>query len=132
MCWITYGKSFIEPRYAETDMDVYKIVRLRRKWFGRMVFEAPFCNFGFEYKPNKVYYQEIEGVLKRITEEGNFLYQEIGIGLHCFVSDKAAIRYLDSFWNYDLALVKAVIPGGTKYFINEHGEIVTERLKILI
>ena len=132
MCWITYAKSFIEPRYAKTDMNVCKIVKLRRKWFGKRVLEAPFCGSGFKYEPNKVYYQEIKGVLRVTTEEGNFLHQGIDIGLHCFGSNEAAIRYLGNFWNYNLTLVRAVIPKGTKYFINEHGEIVTERLKILI
>ena len=132
MCWTTYVRSLTEPQYAKTDMTVCKIVRLRRKIFGRKVFEAPFYLSDFKYEPNKVYYQEIEGVLMGTTEEGNFLCQEINIGLHCFDSSKAAIRYLGGFWGYNLILVKAVIPEGTKYFINEHGQIVTERLKILI
>lgn len=131
MCWITYVSSFVEPQYAETDIDVYKIVRLRRKRFGRIVFEAPFHDSDFKYKPNKVYYQEME-VVKKVTEEGDFLYQEIHTGLHCLNSSKAVTRYLGNFWNYNLTLVRAVIPKGTKYFINESGEIVTERLKILI
>ena len=131
MCWITYKSDFREPRFTETDMLVFKIVRLCRKRFGRMIFGSPFYDYDFKYKPNKVYYQEIKSA-REVTEEDVFLFKKIDVGLHCFVSDKAAIRYLDGFWNYDLALVKAVIPGGTKYFINEHGEIVTERLKILI
>ena len=97
-----------------------------------MVFEAPFYKSDFKYKPNKVYYQEIRGVLRGSTEEGEFQYQTINIGLHCFASNEAAVRYLGGFWNYNLILVKAVIPEGTKYFINEHGEIITEKLKILI
>lgn len=132
MCWITYVRSFIEPQYAKTDMNVCKIVRLRRKRFGGVVFEAPFYGFGFRYKPNKVYYQEIKGILRGTTEDDEFLCQEIGIGLHCFNSDEAAIKYLNGVWDYNLTLVKAAIPEGTKYFINEFGEIITERLKILI
>lgn len=131
MCWVTYARRLSEPQYAKTDMSVYKIVRLRRKRFGRVVFEAPFHLSGFTYKPNKVYYQEME-VVKKVTEEGNFLYQEISTGLHCLNSSKAATKYLGDFWSYNLIMVKAVIPEGTKYFINESGEIVTERLKILI
>lgn len=132
MCWITYVRSLAEPHYAETDMKVCKIVRLRRKWFGRTVFEAPFYGSGFKYKLNKVYYQEIMDVFRLITGEDKFQYQTINIGLHCFALNEAAIRYLAGSWNYNLILVKAVIPEGTKYFINEYGEIITERLKILI
>lgn len=61
---------------------------------------------------------------------------EISEGFHCFTYRCTAERYLskNTFTCIisNFVIVTAVIPEGTKYYVNERHEIVTEALKIVL
>lgn len=107
---------------ASIDMEVYKILSVEKSIFGKTKFISP-C-IGFCYKPGKVYHSKLG-----ITQTNYSL--AIDEGLHCFQNMTSAGIYADSF-RRPYAIVPAIIPEGTRYYINEDGEIVTEKLKIVL
>lgn len=107
---------------ASIDMEVYKILSVRKGRFGKTEFISP-C-MGFRYKPGRVYHSKLG-----ITQTNYSLI--IDKGLHCFRNMTNAGIYADGF-RETCAIVPAITPKGTKYYVNENKEIVTEKLKILL
>lgn len=122
MCWTTATHDLMKEQIAFEDMVVYKMLSIRKGKFGRTKFISPYMNF--RYKPGKVYHAKLV-----ITQTPHFL--TIDEGLHCFQNLASAGRYADSYGDLCI-IVPAIIPGGTKYYINERGEIITEKLKIVL
>ena len=132
MCWT--GK-ITDKHIAEAgDMPVYKVLLIKGNRLFSPCREMP-------YAENILYTQKI----RPIGEE------EIGIeeGLHCYsgscmvkmknaytdrdiiVDTKRNYRMHYEPYNGIMAVFRGVIPKGTVYYENGHGEIVSEGLKIL-
>lgn len=124
MCWITTHPSFMREQRASIDMEVYKILSVRKDRFGRTKFVSPCMDF--HYKLGKVYHAKLG-----ITQTNYSLI--IDEGLHCYSNMADDARYAGNFVAAGPYVVApAIIPKGTRYYINEIGEIVTEKLKILL
>lgn len=122
MCWMTTHPSFMREQRASIDMEVYKILSVKKGRFGKTEFISPCMDF--RYKPGRVYHSKLG-----ITQTNYSLI--IDEGLHCFQNMTSAGMYADSFGG-PCAIVPAIIPKGTRYYINEDRGIVTEKLKIVL
>lgn len=125
MCWTAINPSFMRECRASEDIKVYKILLVRKSIFGKIEFISPCMDF--HYKPGKVYHSELG-----ITQTNYSLIIEEG--LHCFQNMTSAGIYADNLFIglEPYAIVPAIIPKGTRYYINENREIVTEKLKIVL
>lgn len=122
MCWSTGIHAFMKEHTAFGDMVVYKILLIRKGRFGRTKFISPYMDFC--YKPGKVYHAKLG-----ITQTPYLL--TIKEGIHCFQNMASAGRYVDSYGDL-YTIVPAIIPNGTRYYVNEDRKIVTEKLKIVL
>ena len=114
-------------RTAVNDIQVYKILKERKtRIFNRIKYVSPY--YKFKYKLNKVYQSELE--LDSQTLDGVLMIEK---GLHSFINLQHAEYYRAvggpccETW----IIFKAIIPKGSTYYINEIGEIVSNKLKIV-
>lgn len=107
---------------ATEDMKVYKLLLVEHGRFGKIKFISP--QFGFHYKPGKIYHTEL-GV-----KQTNYSLI-INEGLHCFQGMASAGMYVDNPVGTAI-IVTAIIPEGARYYVNEDGEIVTDKLMIVL
>lgn len=114
----------MREKTASEDMEVYKILSVRKGRFGRTKFVSPCMDF--RYKPGKVYHAKLGITLTNYS----LIIDE---GLHCYSNIADAAMCADSFLIAGpIVIAPAIIPKGTRYYINETREIVTEKLKILL
>lgn len=127
MCWITRLKEYQVKRIAANDIQVYKILEKRRTWISGLIkYVSPFYNF--KYKLNKVYKSRIE--LDFQTRNGALTIEK---GLHSFTNLRHAEGYCAANEPYckTWLIFKAIIPKGSTYYVNEDGEVVSNKLKII-
>lgn len=122
MCWTTTNFSAMKERKASKDMIVYKVLVIEKHRFGKTRLVSPYR--GFRYKPGKTYHAEL-GIT--ITNYSLIINE----GLHCFDNIAKAGEYANNLIK-SVAIVPAIIPEGTRYYMNESMEIVTEKLKIIL
>lgn len=141
MCWYHYGFN-IESIIAEKDIEVYKVVRK-----GKNESLLPYYHYNEEcvYTLNKIsdlvpiepYYHEYKQVFN--IDEGYHSYKiEASIKIETYETGFITIYDGDTFLgtfdyseeNGQTCLVKGIIPKGTKYYINDKNECVSERIKI--
>ena len=126
MCWTSYNEEFHVMKIAKTDIQVYKILKKYQSWmFKRTQYVSPYYNF--KYKLNKVYNSNL---CVEFLEKTNGL--QIQKGLHSFINFEEANFYRAnaSLGGLPWIICKAVIPKGSFYYINEGGEIVSDKLKV--
>lgn len=140
MCWSTYKNKNKGERTAKEDMLVYKIVKKYRE-FGYVSYYM-----GMEYILDKEYsINNLKAINcpdgKTIINEGYHSYsaQECNICInhnviYVYSKNKNKLEedhYEASIPNSDrTAVVVCVIPKGSIYYKNEHGEIVSDHLII--
>lgn len=122
MCWVTTNLSAMKEHRASGDMRVYKVLYIKKNRFGKTRLVSPLM--GFRYKPGKTYHAEL-GITKTAY---SLIIME---GLHCFDNIARAGEYADNLMK-TVVIVPAIIPEGTRYYMNESMEIVTEKLKIML
>lgn len=126
MCWISYNEKFQVMKIAKTDIQVYKILKKYQSWiFKRTQYVSLYHRF--KYKLDKVYKSKL-GV--KFLEEYNGL--QIEEGLYSFINFEEAYFYRANVSSGSLPWIicKAVIPKGSVYYINEDGEVVSDKLKV--
>lgn len=122
MCWTTIKPSTMKEHRASGDIRVYKVLFVKKNRFGKTKFVSPHMNFC--YKSGKTYHSALG-----ITKTNYSLV--INEGLHCFYNIARAGEYAEGLVE-SVAIVPAIIPEGTRFYINEEMEIVTEKLKIIL
>lgn len=127
MCWVTRLKEYQVKRIAANDIQVYKILEKRRIWIsGRIKYVSPFYNF--KYKPNKVYKSRID-----LDFQTRYDVLIIEKGLHSFTNFQHA-KCCHNICKLNCEpwfIFKAIIPKGSTYYVNENGEVVSNKLKII-
>ena len=138
MCWLG-SDAEAKGRIADKDITVYKVMVKRRIINKGWELFSPFKDMKYEL------YQRYESVIRPIKPLTTNIIEQ---GLHCYSEDCYIAstndsnmfvfhRYVDttslgSYYAFGDAqypvLCEGVIPKGTKYYINDGGEIVTEKL----
>jgi hypothetical protein len=118
------SSSFISPKVATNDIEVYKILRVLNESISSPCFSGFNWKLGIQYEANVCFKDT-----KRIIHEGFHSLRE------CPKTDKYRWLTID---NKDIfikctndRIFKAVIPKGSTYYENEYGEIVSNKLKLL-
>lgn len=124
MCWVSYNPKCWSPIKAETPLTVFKVLRIQSLFYGRKKLYSP-C-YPMRYKRNRIYKANFD-----IIKSDNFM--AIYEGLHSVVSIELAQEILSDYHlSTNGIIVQAYIPAGATYYQNEHGEIVSNQLKILL
>lgn len=151
MCWKATAE-YIQPKMAEEDIPVFKIVTKHKKKRG--MYEPLYYNGDVIYKRDNTYTHE--DIVVEINNPCLGHAYAINEGLHCYRRDKVVfnpfvcvdsygIPYGSPVWNtksnhhiIDSGLVSdrdrlmdCIIPKGTTYYENEYGEIVTTCIKVV-
>lgn len=140
MCWSTYENNNKRERTAKEDMLVYKIVKKYRE-FGYVSYYM-----GMEYILDKEYsINNLKAINcpygETIINEGYHSYsvQECNICINhnvIYVYSKNKNKLEEDYYEARIlnsdrtAVVVCVIPKGSIYYKNEHGEIVSDHLII--
>ena len=134
MCWI----GIANPIIAKEDIVCFKVVK--KFYPGVYVPYFRYTSTTMGYKIGETYKSDV--VISYGYDGG---YNAINEGLHCYDST-AKVKYSEDgieiflngrecakLYSYDNdpAVLKCIIPKGTKYYKNKHGEIVTEKLIII-
>lgn len=132
MCWITYKKELIKPEVAEDNIVCNKLVYLNSDNIIKSLY------FDFNYEINVLY--ELD---KEITIIPNFTgVRIINDGFHSYSTDKYSLQRglkelpylvipLSTKDKISFALASCIIPKGAIYFLNEIGEYVSNKIKML-
>lgn len=137
MCWIGRTTKEVKSIFAKEDVFVYKI--LKRNIFNGSL-TSPYKEMPYEV--GKTYEQGINSFHNGTgfaIEEGLHFYDGDCIvrnyGGYVDIYSRNTERNIDWFPNhsceYRITICKCRIPEGTKYYINERGEIVTEKIEIV-
>jgi len=116
---------------AEKDIPVFKIVK-KTTW-------------GSNYE--SIYYRKVYYLREKVTSGiefyGTYIIEK---GLHSYLPEVKIILekgvlfiediswcYMDSFEDkyYELAKMNCIIPKGSEYYVNERGEVVSNRLEVI-
>ena len=141
MCWITYKEKYLKRKTAEKDIKVKKL--LKRDQLGNL--SSPI--FEFDWRIGKIHVSSIDK--PRICPGMNMTISwQINKGFHSckHMAMTEHWVYCYSTWWFIPVYVKllnaepigvnykiyeAIIPKDSKYYVNEHGEYVSDKLIIL-
>ena len=132
MCWIAYNIEELNPKIAEDNIPVEKLVKITGKDTCRSVY------FAFPYKINNIYKKRIKKSSRAIIN-GIHSYKGckfvIKDGIVSIYS-RNPVRKLDSWtknnWfyhNMNIGIMSCIIPKGSIYYENERGEVVSSTIK---
>lgn len=132
MCWFAYNIEELNPKIAEDNIPVEKLVKVTGKDTCRSAY------FGFSYKMNNIYKKDIQRIYRGITNgihsyKGcKFLIKDRSI----IVCSRNPVRTLDSlsiincfYGNMNMGIMSCIIPKGSIYYENERGEVVSNAIK---
>ena len=137
MCWTTFIRPHIQT--ATENIPVYKIVTKEGGFWFWSTFQSYYQNF--IYKLHKIYSEKIG---KICSEEANFYSINKGIHSYHNAFTKISVGKHGEIWigglNGDIigyyfqsayrnvVKVQGYIPKGSKYYLNEYGEYVSEQI----
>jgi hypothetical protein len=140
------------PKVADRDILVYKVLQTDGAFYYTPYVDCPvyFDNGRAELVPRRSVYGS-DGTLKLDAEPASLSarldfagYPVVDYGVHAFTAKFAARNDINSLkkmeeiakvcWGPDshYILCKAIIPKGSKYFVGEDSDIVTDRLVIFV
>lgn len=130
MCWVTNSK--LEAHFADCDTKVYKIVaKTSRK---NMV--NSLCR-GYTYKIGKLFEMEERIIPGLVMSGANGKSYAIKEGFHSYATFAKAMMKFEEVITYDLnpsvhtlVIVECIIPEGSIYYINNEGEVVSDKIII--
>lgn len=126
MCWYTFYKACLSPKIAENDMTVLKVLRTDSDGY----LSGPFYRYKYELGKQNEYVQlicnnsEIKNGYHSFELCENAEMTDYSISLH--YANKPKITWVKSFLSE--TLYKCIIPKGTKYYLNEGHNIVSETI----
>lgn len=153
MCWTTKDKKYITKNIAKNDILVHKIVRVRNKkevqkkflFWSKTVIEKEILSYCqlFKYKLGETYRIDQKIIVESSRPHEGEFFAAIDEGFHsysknCSITGCSGKYYrvfskdssTCSFTIYsDCRIMVCIIPKGSVYYENEHGEIVSNRIK---
>lgn len=130
MCWISKVRPII--RVAESDIPVEKVLRGDDGFVHSPVYTGHFWKLGVEYsvalgEPHLSKYDF--GTF--VVESGFHSCREISQDSYSWLSVSVLGNYEMFYHHFNEYIYSAVIPSGSRYYVNEHGEYVSDRLRII-
>lgn len=130
MCWVTNSKP--EAHVADSDIKVYKIVT---KTPCKNIVNSLYCVY--TYKIGKLYEMEeriIPGLVLSGTNGKSYAIKE---GFHSYATFEKAKMEFEEVIAYALnpnvnmlVITECIIPEGSRYYINDGGEVVSDKIII--
>lgn len=152
MCWKTNNCRYAEKKIAEEDIEVFKIVKLgdREPEDREKVKKSELNVFysiynGFPYRIGETYRENINLSYRLNSSLYEWAGYKITHGFHSYSKNLCHIcldgyifiiraQNFDIDWFFsdnDIVKLNCIIPKGSEYYENEHGEIVSNYLKIV-
>ena len=131
MCWIATNEKELTPKIAEDNIPVEKIVMLGTNIYN----EEYWCSayFNKEYELNTTYRTYDMFLHSYVIEEGFHSYKGAKIVIDKELKDIYIYgkdnKKLDSWSIRGMAIMSCVIPKGSIYYENRHGEIVSNTIR---
>lgn len=130
MCWKT--NHLAVKRIAETDIPVQKVLSVNTE-IGNIT--SPMY-IEFEWEVGKVYECKIgkvhcsDGISRYAINEGFHSSEKLNHDCQCneWVNGGSKHLFIAGFWD---AVCDAVIPAGSEYYLNEDGDYVSNKMKII-
>lgn len=131
MCWIGTNDKELTPKVAEDNIPVEKIVKIGTNIYNEECYYAAYYDKVYElnttYKTNNMFLHGCE------VEEGFHSYKGVKIVIvkeleAIYIYSKNNVK-LDSWSIHDIAIMSCVIPKGSTYYENRHGEIVSDTIR---
>lgn len=130
MCWVTNSKP--EAHFADSNIKVYKIVtKTSRKNMVNSLYR------GYTYKIGKLFEMEKRIIPGLVLSSANGKSYAIKEGFHSYATFAKATRKFEEIITYDLnssvnmfVIVECIIPEGSRYYINNEGEVVSDKIII--
>ena len=131
MCWLGTDNEELTPKIAEDNIPVEKIVMLGTNIYNEECWYSAYINK--EYEINTTYKTDDMFLHGFVIEEGFHSYKGVKIIIN---KELELIRIysrnnkkLDSWSTCDTAIMSCVIPKGSIYYENRHGEIVSDTIR---
>ena len=130
MCWITRKEELTKPKIAKRNIKCFKIVR------GDYDSNASFF-MAFKYEEGKEY--SMDKLAENAKYEASFDCYTVNEGFHSypmFEDDCNKLEYVfhvespTLYTAYSIKCMECVIPKGSRYYVNEKKEMVSERLLV--
>lgn len=130
MCWITNSKP--EAHFADSDIKVYKIVTKTPR---KNMVNSLYC--GYTYKIGKLFEMEERIIPGLVLSGANGKSYAIKKGFHSYATfEKVKMKFEEEI-TYAinpgvgmLVIVECIIPEGSRYYINNEGEVVSDKIII--
>lgn len=135
----------MKPLTAEKDIHVFKVVVLKGPLFGLGYVGIPYYynDKGVIYEKGKKYTSKIfyeeeamiinEGLHSYLPEMTDLFVRDETLWLDVLlevVGNSGEITNYQGFGGLELGVMECVIPVGATYFLNENGEVVSNRLRV--
>ena len=122
MCWITKCNKHMEEKIAKRNINTWKIVSIKSDTDGNITFKPRYYDYKTTYCLNQQYNTSIH--IKDVED----WYMIIDYGIHSYSKHAINDRRIVTQYEKGLAIMECIIPRGTKYYINEYGEYVSESI----
>ena len=133
MCWISFNKPI--KMIAEKDIPVVKFVYKRQGGYQSVYYRYPY-KIGDEVTSTIIFGGE------NYIREGLHSYIPCSIYLEGWHSYYICVKLKNSCFNVDtlfseyddgstLVQMNCIIPKGSEYYVNERGEVVSNKLKVI-
>lgn len=130
MCWVGTNDIELTPKIANDNVPVEKIVTVGTNIYNEECWYSAY--FDKLYELDKTYKTTNMFLGGHIIEEGFHSYKGVRIiidreleGIRIYSKDGVK---LDSWDIHDKAIMSCVIPKGSVYYENKHGEIVSDAI----
>lgn len=133
MCWIAYDIEELNPKIAEDNIPVEKLVKVTDKGVCYSAY------YGVPYEMNNIYRERINKSIRAI-HDGFHSYKEckfvirngnIFINSHNHNPVFALDRWFkdELAYNINFGIMFCIIPKGCTYYENQRGEVVSDAIK---
>lgn len=131
MCWVGTNDEELTPKIAEDNIPVEKIVMLGTNFDNEECWYSAY--FSKEYELNTTYKTDDMFLFVCVVEKGFHSYKGVRIVINkeiesIYIYSKMNCK-LDSWHICSTAIMSCIIPKGSIYYENRHGEIVSNTIR---
>ena len=133
MCWRSKN---LKIKTAKRNIPIWKVVHFDNK---NKIYISPIKGYHYglgNYNITNMtfqtshYYNEITGYEGFHSFLNKVCYKYSGTDIHIYKKCIFIKRFIYNMWGYSAAIAKGYLPKGTKYAVNEFGEVISNRIVI--